>query len=197
MDEDFHRCMDAQAALEAAEIVVGNILPDHPAQLLPAGEFPTIVPLPLEDAPEALHRPVVNTFAHPGHTLCHLGCGQLIVEHLGRILKAPVAVEQWVRIRIGSQNLIQCLVDQGAVVGVPEGKGNDPLQQNFYDDDTPLPSPTQGSRSAARIFPRWPWRCPGRTGIPPLPFAGSPHGMSVSGRFHSQRALKHPPPYTG
>ena len=105
MSEDFHRCMDAQAALEAAEIVVGNILPDHPAQLLPAGEFPAIVPLPLEDAPEALHRPVVNTFAHPGHTLRHPGCGQLVLEHPGRILKAPVAVEQRVRIRIGSQSL--------------------------------------------------------------------------------------------
>ena len=35
--------MDAQAALEAVEIVVGNILPDHPAQLRPAVEFPAII----------------------------------------------------------------------------------------------------------------------------------------------------------
>ena len=45
--------LDAQAALEAVEIVVGNILPDHPVQLLPAGEFPSIITLPLEDAPES------------------------------------------------------------------------------------------------------------------------------------------------
>ena len=90
---DLHGRMDAQTALETAEIVVGNILPDHPVQLLPAGEFPSIIALPLEDAPEALHRPVVNTLAHPGHALCHPGCGQLVVEHPGRILKAPVAVE--------------------------------------------------------------------------------------------------------
>ena len=102
--------MDAQAALEAVEIVVGNILPDHPAQLLLAGEFPSIIALPLEDAPEALHRPVVNTFAHPGHTLCHPGCGQLVVEHPGRILKASVAVEQGMGVRVGGQSLIQCLV---------------------------------------------------------------------------------------
>ena len=62
--------MDAQAALKAAEIVVNDILPDHLAQLLPAGEFPAIIPFPLEDASEALHRPVVNTFAHSGHALC-------------------------------------------------------------------------------------------------------------------------------
>ena len=56
--------MDAQAALEAVEIVVGNILPDHPVQLLPAGEFPSIIALPLEDAPEALQR---NTSVPPQH----------------------------------------------------------------------------------------------------------------------------------
>ena len=93
--------MDTQAALEAAEIVAGNILPDHLAQLLPAGEFPSIIALPLEDAPEALHRPVVNTFAHPGHTLCHPGCGQLVVEHPSGVLKAPVAVEERVCIQVG------------------------------------------------------------------------------------------------
>ena len=82
---DLHGCMDTQPALETAEIVVGNIFPDHPAQQLPAGEFPAIVPLPLEDAPEALHRPVVNTLAHPGHALRHPGCGQLVVEYPGRI----------------------------------------------------------------------------------------------------------------
>lgn len=81
---------------------------------------------PLEDAPEALHRPVVNTLAHPGHALCHPGCGQLVVEHPGRILKAPVAVEQRVRIRTGGQSLIQRLMDQGAVIGVPEDKRDDP-----------------------------------------------------------------------
>ncbi len=126
MGEDFHGCMDAQAALETAEIVVGNILPDHPAQLLPAGEFPAIVPLPLEDAPKALHRPVVNTLAHPGHALRHPGCGQLVVEHPSGVLKAPVAVEERMCIWVGGQGLVQRLMDQGAVVGIPEDKGNDP-----------------------------------------------------------------------
>ena len=32
---NLHRCMDTQPPLKAAEIVVGDVLPDHPAQLLP------------------------------------------------------------------------------------------------------------------------------------------------------------------
>lgn len=119
--------MDAQTALEAAEIVVDDIiLPDHPAELLPAGEFPAIIPLPLGDAPEALHKPVVNTLTRSGHALRHPGRGQLVVKHPGRMSKAPVAVEQWVCIGVGGQGLSQCFMDQDAVVGVPEDQGNDP-----------------------------------------------------------------------
>ena len=47
--------MDTKAALEAGEIVVNDILLDHPAQLLPAGEFSAVIPFPFENAPEALH----------------------------------------------------------------------------------------------------------------------------------------------
>lgn len=105
---DLHRRMDAQPPLKAAEIAVGNILPDHPAQLLPAGEFPVIITLPLENTPEAFHRPVVDTLAYPGHTLCYPGRGQLVVEHTSSVLKAPAAVEQRVRIGVGGQGLF-CL----------------------------------------------------------------------------------------
>ena len=52
---DFHRGPHTQAALEAVEVVIGDVLLDHLDQLLPAGEPPAIVALPLEDAPEALH----------------------------------------------------------------------------------------------------------------------------------------------
>ena len=40
---DFHRGPHAQAALEAAEVVIGDVLLDHLDQLLPAGEPPAIV----------------------------------------------------------------------------------------------------------------------------------------------------------
>lgn len=123
---DLHRRMNTKAALKAAEIVVDDILPDHPAQLLPAGKFFAVIPFPLEDAPEALHRPVVNALAHPGHTLRHPGRGQLVVKYPGRILKTPVAVKQRVCVRVGGEGLVQRLMHQGAVVGVPEDKGDDP-----------------------------------------------------------------------
>ena len=126
MGVDLHRRMNTKAALEAGEIVVDDILPDHPAQLLPAGEFPAVIPLPLEDAPEALHRPVVNALAHPGHTLRHPSRGQLVAKHSGRILKSPVAVKQRVCIGVGGKGLVQHLMHKGAVVGVPEDKGDDP-----------------------------------------------------------------------
>ena len=77
---DFHRGPHAQAALKAAEVVIGDVLLDHLDQLLPAGEPPAIVALPLEDTPEALHRAVVNALSHPGHTLCNASCSQLVME---------------------------------------------------------------------------------------------------------------------
>ena len=126
MGVDLHRCVDAQPPLETGEIVVSDILPDHLAQLLPAGEAPAIVSLPLENAPEALHGSVVNTLAYPRHTLRHPSRSQLVVEHPGRVLKAPVAVEQRMRVRVGGKGAIQGFMHQGAVVGVPENKGDNP-----------------------------------------------------------------------
>lgn len=122
---DLHRGPHTQAALEAVEVVIGDVLLDHLDQLLPAGEPPAIVALPLEDAPEALHGAVVNALSHPGHTLCNASCSQLVMEDLSGIGAAPVAVEQ----RAGSGIALQCLsqsaMDQGSVVGVPDDKGND------------------------------------------------------------------------
>ena len=48
------------------------------------------------------------------------------MEDPSRILKAPVAVEQRMGVRVGRDGLIQRLMYQGAVVGVPEDKGDDP-----------------------------------------------------------------------
>ena len=122
---DFHRGPHAQAALEAAEVVIGDVLLDHLDQLLPAGEPPAIVALPLEDAPEALHGAVVNALSHPGHTLCNASCSQLVMEDLSGIGAAPVAVEQRAGAGIALQCLSQSAMDQGSVVGVPDDKGND------------------------------------------------------------------------
>ena len=122
---DLHRGPDAQAALEAAAIVIGNVISDHTDQLLPGGESPAIVTLPLEDAPEAFHGAVVNALAHPGHALGDAGRGQLVMEDLGGIGAAPVTVKQRMDAGIVFQRPVQSAVDQGGVVGVPDGKGDD------------------------------------------------------------------------
>ena len=89
---DFHRGPHTQAALEAVEVVIGDVLLDHLDQLLPAGEPPAIVALPLEDAPEALHGAIVNAMCNTGHTLRHTRFLNLVVKGSVRIQKSPVAV---------------------------------------------------------------------------------------------------------
>ena len=126
MGVDLHGRMNPQPPLEAREIVVSNILPDHTAQLFPAGEPPAIVTLPLQDTPEALHGSIVNTLAYPRHTLGHPSRSQLVMEHPGGVLEPPVTVEQGMSVRVGREGLIQRLIDQRAVIGVPEDKGDDP-----------------------------------------------------------------------
>lgn len=123
---DLHRSPHAQATLEAAEVIVGDVLSDHTDQLLPAGEPPAIVALPLEDAPEALHRAVVNTHSNPGHALGDAGRSQLVVEDPGGIGTAPVAVKQRMGAGICLQCPVQGAVDQGGVIGIPDGEGDDP-----------------------------------------------------------------------
>ena len=66
---DLHGRMNPQSPLKAGEIVIGNVLPDHSAQLLPAGKPSAIIALPLKDAPEALHWAIVNALTYSGHAL--------------------------------------------------------------------------------------------------------------------------------
>lgn len=123
---DLHGCPHTQAALEAAEIVIDDIILNHTDQLFPAGELPAIVALLLQDAPEPLHRAVIYALSHPGHALGDAGGGQLVMEDLSGVGAAPVAVEQRMGTWIGVQRLIQSAVDQGSVVGIPDGEGDDP-----------------------------------------------------------------------
>ena len=91
---NLHRSSHSQPTLETAEVIVGNILPDHTDQSRPAGEAPAIVALPLEDAPKSLHGAVVRTLSHPGHALSDARRSQLVMEDLGSISTATVTVEQ-------------------------------------------------------------------------------------------------------
>ena len=121
-----HNSYDAQAVLEAHGIVIGDVLLNHPGQLLPAGKTSAIVTLTLEDPPKTFHGAVVDALANTRHTLGHACRCQLVVEHTGRILESPVTVKKgmcfWVRLH----RLIEGIVYQCAVVGIPNYKGNHP-----------------------------------------------------------------------
>ena len=122
----FHRRQDAQIALDTSRVVIANILLDHLNKLVLADEPSAVIAFPFQDAPEALHWAIVNALTYSGHALGHPGCGQLVMKYPGRILKAPIAVEQGMCVRICGNGPIQRLMDQGAGIGVPEGKGDDP-----------------------------------------------------------------------
>lgn len=121
----FKRCEDAQTALQSPGVVVGNIILDHIHQGFPAGKAFAIITLALQNAPKALHRPIVEALAHTGHTLGHACSFQLCVESPVCVLEPSVAVEQRMGIRIGCHGPVKGLKNQGVVVGVPDDERYD------------------------------------------------------------------------
>ena len=75
----FHRSQHTQITLHTTRIVVMDIAFNHLDQLLFAGKAPAVVAFSLQNAPEALHRAIVNTMSHAGHTLRHTGILQFVV----------------------------------------------------------------------------------------------------------------------
>lgn len=59
---------------------VRPILLDHLDKLVLAGETPAVIAFPLQNAPEALHRAVINAMRYAGHTLRHSRLHKLVVE---------------------------------------------------------------------------------------------------------------------
>ena len=76
----FHRRQDAQIALDTSRVVIANILLDHLNKLVLADEPSAVIAFPFQDAPEALHRAVINAMRHAGHTLRHSSLHKLVVE---------------------------------------------------------------------------------------------------------------------
>ena len=76
----FHRRQDAQIALNTSCVVITNILLDHLDKPTFAGEPSAVIAFPLQNAPEALHRTVINAMRHTRHTLCHSGLHELVAE---------------------------------------------------------------------------------------------------------------------
>lgn len=82
----FHGCQNAQPTLEAAEVVIDNVILNHTHQRISAGKVTAVVSFPFENAPEALHGAVVNAFSRPRHALSNAGSGQFVMEDLGGVV---------------------------------------------------------------------------------------------------------------
>lgn len=84
-----------------------------------------IIALTLQDSPEAFHRAVVNAAANTGHTLCHPGIQQFLVEGSAGVLESTVAVEQRVCIRIFQNSFIKRVKNQLVVISVTNNIADD------------------------------------------------------------------------
>ena len=86
----FIRRQHTKISLDSFRVVIADIAADHIDQILPAGEAAAIIPLSLQDTPEALHRAVINAVGRSGHTLRHAGLLQLVVKTAVRILEPTI-----------------------------------------------------------------------------------------------------------
>lgn len=112
-------------ALHAAGIVVTDIAFDHPDKLLLTGKTSAIVTLPLQNAPEPLHWPVVNAVCYTGHALRHPCLLELAVKGSAGVLEPSVTMEQGVSVRIGLNSLVKGFIDKRVVVALTEHIGHD------------------------------------------------------------------------
>ena len=88
----FHRRQDAQIALHPPGVVVMDIVLDRLNKLPLTGEPSAVIAFPLQNAPEVLHRAVVNAMRHTGHTLRHSRLHELVVKCPAGILESSVTI---------------------------------------------------------------------------------------------------------
>jgi len=124
----FHRSQDAKIALHPFSIIVENVVFDHIDQFLSTHKSPAIIAFPLQNTPETLHWPVVDTACHAGHTLCHACLLEPAVEHPVCILEPSVAMEQWMCLRVGCDCPVQSREYQRIVVAITD----------YISDDAPV-----------------------------------------------------------
>ena len=120
-----HGSLDEQPVLVTAVVVVVNIAFNRGNELFSACKSMPIIALTLQDSPEAFHRAVVNAAANMGHTLCHPGIQQFLVEGSAGVLESTVAVEQRVCIRIFQNSFIKRVKNQLVVISVTNNIADD------------------------------------------------------------------------
>ena len=116
----FHRRQDAQIALDTSCVVIANILLDHLNKLVLAGEPSAVIAFPFQNAPETLHRTVINTMRHTRHALRHSSLHELVVEGAVGVLETSVTMEQRMRIRIDLHGLVKGLENQRIIIAFAE-----------------------------------------------------------------------------
>ena len=120
----FHRCQNTEISLNPSGIVVADITADHADQLLLVCETVSVIPFPLENAPEALHGPVIDAMGDSGHTLCHTGLLQLVVEGAVCVLESPVGMEDGMGVGIAAYRPVKGFEHQRIIVVLADNKGN-------------------------------------------------------------------------
>ena len=121
----FHWRQDTQIALHPSGIVITDIVFNHSDEIPLAGEPSAVIALPLQNAPEALHRAVINAVSNTGHALRHSGLYKFLVEGAVGILKSSVAVKQGMCVRIGFNRLVEGFENQRIIVALTEHIGHD------------------------------------------------------------------------
>ena len=120
----FHRGQHAQITLHPSGVVIMDIGLNHLHKLPLAGKPSAVIAFPLQNAPEALHRTVVNTMRHTGHTLRHARLYELVVESAVGVLEPSVAVEQRLCVRIGLHRFVEGFENQRIIVAFAEYIGH-------------------------------------------------------------------------
>lgn len=83
-----------------------------------------IVHFALQNAPEALHRAVVNASAYPRHTLCHAHNIQFCLKLLAGVLVSAVAVEKRLGTGVCLHSYVEGIKDELVVIAFTDCEGN-------------------------------------------------------------------------
>ena len=121
----FHRRQHAQITLDTSCVVITDVVLNHLDKFTFAGKPSAVIAFPLQNAPEALHRAVIDAMRHAGHTLRHPSLHKLVVEGTVGVLEPSVAVEQRMRVRIGLHSLVEGFENQWVIVVFAEYVGHD------------------------------------------------------------------------
>ena len=122
---ELHGRHNGKTTLETMVVVEIKVVGNHLHNLSFVSELAAIVTFPFQDAPKALHWPVVKAMRYTGHTLLHADRPQLLVENSACILESPVTVEQRVGLRFGLDGSVKGIKDELVVVAVSNGVSND------------------------------------------------------------------------